>query len=76
MRTTISEDADIQRLVRAIIAQAVRDLYTRDPVKQLDALLWLTGPDFGWWSEAMNAPFMDPFKMLSIGGAKKLRGRA
>lgn len=67
MRLHISDEADLRGLSRAIIAQAVRDLDKKDPIRQLDALLWLSGDDFPMWAEAMDAPFMDPFKMLSSG---------
>jgi len=73
----IHECADLRKLAAAIIGQAVRDMRnTRKPMKQLDSLLWLTGDDFQVWAEAMDAPFMDPFKMLSIGGARNLRDRS
>ena len=68
----VHECADLRKLARALIAQAVRDLAGRDPVKKLDALFWLTGEDFPLWAEAMQAPFMDPFKMLSLGDAGKV----
>ena len=68
----VHECAALRELARAIIAQAVRDLQARNPVKQLDALLWLSGDDFPVWADAMSAPFMDPFKMLSSGNAKQV----
>jgi hypothetical protein len=72
----VSEHANFRALARAVIAQAVRDMRNQhQPVKQIDALLWLTGEDFPLWAEVMEAPFMDPFKMLSSGGARELDRR-
>jgi hypothetical protein len=69
----VHECADFRSLARAVIAQAVRDMRNkRQPVKQVDALLWLTSDDFPLWAEFMDAPFMDPFRMLSIGGTRQL----
>jgi hypothetical protein len=69
----IHEAADFHNLARAVISQAVRDLEnTGKPIKQIDALLWLTSEDFPLWAEVMDFPFADPFKMLSIVGTRKL----
>ena len=67
------ECADLRDLSRAVIAQAVRDLRHSNPIRRLDAFLFLTGDDFPVWAEIMDAPFMDPYKMLSSGNAKRLR---
>jgi hypothetical protein len=75
----ISEIADLRALSRAVIAQAVRDLANKkNPVRALGALLWMSDPqsDFSLYKEVMDAPFLDPYLMLSSGGAKKLRGKA
>jgi hypothetical protein len=71
----VHECAAVRELARALIAQALRDLQSHDPVKKLDALMWLTGDDFPIWADAMAAPFMDPYKMLSMGSAKRLTER-
>jgi hypothetical protein len=69
----VSEHADMRALARAMIMQAVRDMRNpRQPMKQLDAFLFLTGEDFPLWCEVMDAPFLDAFKMLSSGGARML----
>lgn len=31
----------------------------------LDALFWITGPEFEFWAEAAEFPFADPYKMLA-----------
>jgi hypothetical protein len=75
MKTTVrvSQHAAFRSLARAVISQAVRDMRnTRQPMKQIDALLWLTSEDFPLWAEFMDAPFMDPLKMLTSGGARML----
>jgi hypothetical protein len=74
-RPRVHEAAVLRDLARAVIAQAIRDLKASDLIKKLDAFLWLTSNDFRVWADAMGAPFMDPFQMLSIGGARKLRGK-
>jgi hypothetical protein len=70
---TIHEEALLQELAVNVIEQAVRDLKKRDPRRCLDALSFLTGEDFGTWAAAAGADHINPLKMLSIGGARKLR---
>ncbi len=73
------QPANLRALSRAVITQAVRDLKERcDPVRAVDALLWLTDPasDFSLFAEVMDAPFLNPYRLLSSGSARKLRGKA
>ena len=68
MKTTIriSEGAEINRLAAQICIQTIRDLlYSRSPIKKLDAFLFLVSPDFQVWSEAGRLDFADPFRLLS-----------
>ncbi len=76
--TEYCQPANLRELARAAIAQAVRDLNNRrDPVRAVSALLWLTDPrsDFSLFCEMMEAPFLDPFKLLASGNARKLKGK-
>lgn len=74
MRLQIDDNADLRGLAHAMVRQAVKDFRNRKKSeKSLDALLWLTGEDFGIWAEVWGMPFADPFLMLQTGGARKLR---
>jgi hypothetical protein len=69
----VHEACNLPGLSRAIIAQATRDLRAPSRIKRLDALFWLTGDDFQVWADAMDMPYLDPFKMLSSGRLRKQR---
>jgi len=70
---TIHSEALLQDLAVNVINQAIKDLKKRDPVKALDALSFLAGADFEIWSTTAGAEHLNPFRMLSIGGAKRAR---
>jgi hypothetical protein len=62
----IHEGAELHRLAAQICLQAVRDLiYEKNPVKKLDAFLFVTSPDFQVWSDAGSLEFPNPYKLLS-----------
>lgn len=60
----IHEDADCKGLFVQVIRQAAADLKSKDPIKQLDALFWLTGSDFPLFAEAVNLPDLSPYRNL------------
>jgi hypothetical protein len=71
----IHEGADLKNLSRAVIQEALRDLGGKDPIRALDALLWLTSNDFPIWADVWGFPFVDPFKVLVSGGIDGLPGQ-
>lgn len=76
--TEYCQPVNLRALARATITQAVRDLNRRsDPVRAVDALLWLTAErsSFDLFREVMDAPFLDPYKLLSSGNARKAIGK-
>ncbi len=64
MKAEISRDADLQRLAKNVVKQAIIDLCSGHPVKSLDALLWFTYGNFPIFAEVWGIPFADPFQML------------
>ncbi len=73
------QPVNLRALARAVITQAVRDLNRKqDPLRAADAFFWLADPrsDFSLFAEVMDAWTLDPFKLLSSGNARKLRGKA
>ncbi len=74
MKVTVSREADLRSLGKAIIRQAIFDLNDKEnPIKALDALLWLSSSDFPIWADLWGVPFADPFVMLASGGARKYK---
>jgi hypothetical protein len=70
----IHEEALLQELAVNVIAQAIRDLKAkRDPARALDALHFITSEDFELWATTAGAEHINPWKMLCIGGARKLK---
>ncbi len=66
---------DLRRLAASVCLRAVDELRGSDPLKALDALLFLTGPDFPTWAEVANVPFADPIKLLTGGKLNRTRVR-
>jgi hypothetical protein len=73
MKVKIDSNAQLQQLAHAMVKQALRDLKASNPVQAVDALLWLTGPDFGIWAEVWGVPFADSWQMLISGAERKFR---
>jgi len=72
--TIICEDVqrkDLRRLAVAVCLKALDEARKPDPVTALDAVLFLTGPDFPIWAEAAGLPFADPWQVLTSGAANK-----
>jgi len=70
--------SDLRRFASVMIIQAFTDLRDRDPLKQIDALLWLTDEyEFEFWSDAADFN-PDPYKLFISGelGRVKRKGRA
>jgi hypothetical protein len=68
----ISPYAPLKLIAVAVVKQAIQDLEHQDPVRSVDAALWLTGPEFQIWADFCEMPYADPFKMLTSGAARKL----
>lgn len=71
----IYEHADLRALFAAVCLCAIEEAKDPDPVKSLDAVLWLTGTDFPFWVEAAGVPLADPFELLISGRASRARTR-
>jgi hypothetical protein len=73
---TICEDVmprDLRRLAAAVITTALRETKARkDPIKALDACLWLTSQDAGLWLDAADLPYGDPLQLLISGRLRKI----
>lgn len=69
------QQQDLRRLAAVVVTQAIADAKNGNLSieKRLDALLWLTGPDIGWWFEWAGVPFADPIALLTSGHAKTAR---
>lgn len=79
MKTMIGKDVpdeNLRRLAAGVCLQAVKDAKDKDPLVSLDAVVWMTGEDFGFWADAAGIPFADPFELLTSGRAGKARTRA
>jgi hypothetical protein len=60
----LNEGGEYRLLAAAVISQAVRDVVYGSLERRLDALLWLTGPDFIQWADWAGTPSLDPFALL------------
>jgi hypothetical protein len=69
----VHENAMLAQLAAQVCLTALDELKGKDPVKALDALMWLTGRDFPLWAEAAGVPFADPLLLLTTGKAKAIR---
>lgn len=58
---------DLRQLAVRVCVEAFRDAKGRDPLKAIDAVLWLTGPDIGWWLEWAGLSLADPIALLTSG---------
>ena len=67
---------ELRRLAGAVILQTLRDLIAPDPVRALDAALFLTGSDFGIWADAAGVPFADGARLLTVGNATSAAAQA
>ncbi|NUQ86495.1 MAG: hypothetical protein HUU11_17465 [Anaerolineales bacterium] len=80
----IGEDVpneNLRKLAAMVCVQAVKDAAKdKDPLLALDAVLWLTGENFGFWAEAAGFPDADPFELLTSGLAgtamTRVKGKA
>ena len=62
------------RLAAGVVKQALKDFHEDDPVKRVDALLFLISPDAPWFLNTLgfNA---DPLKWLRTGAKMPKRGK-
>ncbi len=57
---------NLRRLAAQVCLQAVRDVvYSKDARRKLDALLFLTSPEFEVWADWGNNTFTKPYQLLS-----------
>ena len=64
-------DFDFRPLGGAIVAQAVRDARSDDPIRALDAALWLVG-DGPIWMDGLGL-YADPVAFLTGGKVRRVR---
>jgi len=74
----ISDGAHLRELAASVITQAVKDFLARGgpAKKQLEAFMWLTGPEVEIWGDYADYE-IDVYKLLPrLGQArKKLKGK-
>ena len=78
MKARIFEDVttdNLRQLATVTILQAFTDAKSKDVVTQLDAVMWLTGPDFAQWAEWAGMSFVEVWQVLTSGQARKARTR-
>jgi len=68
----IDADADVRPLGCAVITQAVRDARDVDPIRALDAVVFLLGPDVALWLEGLGLE-LDPVALVTSGRARHVR---
>jgi hypothetical protein len=57
-------DAGVRSLASSMIIQAIADVKNKNaPIRQLDAYLWLTSPDFEFWCDVAGV-YLDIYKIL------------
>lgn len=66
----LDEHADIVPLACAVIATAAKDAQSKDAVKALDAVLFLTGDDMPIWLDALGLEHADPIALVTSGRLK------
>jgi hypothetical protein len=67
----IGMDFDVRPLGCAVIHRAIRDARCRDPIKALDAVLFLTSPDACVWLEALGFD-VDPLAFVTSGQVRRV----
>jgi hypothetical protein len=75
MTAKICEDVEVKnlrKLAAGVCLSALEDAKSPDPVKSLDAVYWLTSPDFPYWAEWAGLPFADVWQLLT-GGVRVTR---
>ena len=68
----IDADMDIMPLGCAVITQAVKDARDVDPIRALDAALFLVGPDAALWLDELGMD-LDPVALVCSGRARRVR---
>lgn len=69
-----TDNPNFRRLAAAVIAQAVRDAKQRhDRVKQLDAVIWLTGPDAPLFLDGLGVGELDPLELVTSGKLRRIK---
>lgn len=73
-RPEVDPDADWRPLMRAVILQSLKDVRGADPVRALDALLFLLGLGFDLWLEAVEID-ADPLRFVIGVQAPEIKAR-
>jgi hypothetical protein len=58
---------ELKQLAIMAITQALRDATSGSVERRLDAVLWLTGEDSGFWLEWAGLPYVDPIAIVTRG---------
>lgn len=69
---------NLRRLAANVVLRAVQEAQERNPIKSLDACLWLTSKSAAIWLDAAGLPFGDALGLLTAGklsGRVKTKGR-
>lgn len=62
---TISDNANLRGLATAVLAQAIKDLTSRNPAKQFYAALFFADEfSFSFWADCLNI-YPDGWRLLS-----------
>ncbi len=65
--------AGFKPLARAVIVQAVKDMQQgQDPIKALDACLWMLGPDAPLWLDGLGLGDVDALAFVTGGRVRHL----
>ena len=68
--------ANLRQLAAQVCLTALTEAKDPDPVKALDAVMWLTSADdFPFWAECAGLPFADPLALLTGGNLNRIRVR-
>jgi hypothetical protein len=58
----ISDAAKLTNMATDMLLVAIRDLKRGETT--LESALWFVGPDFGYWAELANIPFVEPLQIF------------
>ena len=80
-RTTSNVTPDVltenlRRLAVNVIMQALADLTAKDPIRSLDAAMFLSSRAFGLWAECAGVPFGDGVTLLTSEQVRDLSKQA
>ena len=66
---------NLRALAASVIKQAIKDLTSSEPIRALDALLFVADEErFGFWADALDLENVDVFRMLVTLSKHVIRG--